>query len=595
MTNESFKRELLSASLSRMEFRAREQDGPYPAGLANAIAAMDGWLYGGDPKAALSFEEDFAFMREALNSDYYERVFEKYILNSAHSGKIILLPSKTLAQERLREEAERLDADRMKLTDAQMQEKRAALERLEAWQNTPDSKEELEKLPSLTLDDLSPTPQKYDYTVGEAEGTPLIYIPAASKGICYADMLFDTSDLDGEDIFHAALLCDLLKNVKTGKTSAVDLQTRIKNDLGSLYFSVMGFETDGELKTYIRAHMSFLESNRESALAIMEEITSLSDFLSEGKVITNFLKQTRSAAKESIITSGHSVAMSRIGAYTSAEAAVSEYTDGLEFYLRIKELTDKLDEKLPALLERLDALKKKIFRKERLTVLYTGKKDEYLEERLVSLFATGGVCPEASAIKPFGVRREGISIPSQVAYAGLGGNMKSATGDPRGHGSFAVARSILSLDYLWSKIRVQGGAYGCGLTHRITGLVAFYSYRDPSPARSVQVYRGAGESLRNLADSGDDITGFIIGTVGESDHLITPKLLGVLVLRDYIRGESYEDRAARRLQMINTTHEDIRAAADCIDKVCESAGICIVAGSDKLADCNDLIDNVIEI
>ena len=397
--------------------------------------------------------------------------------------------------------------------------------------------------------------------------------------------------------FKTSLLCDLLKNLKTDRSSAVDLQTAIKNHLGAIYFSVMGIEKDGYTKAFLRAHMSFLESNLDKALDIMKEITAGSDILNEGKVITNILKQTRSAAKENIISSGHSAGIGRIGAYTSAEAAINEYTDGIEFYLMIKDLVEGLEEKLPDLLASLDGIKRTIFTKERLTAVYTGKENTELAKRLTSLFESGAPMASAtSGIRPLGIRREGISIPSQVAYACMGANLRSTPeDDPRGHGSLAVVRSLLSLDYLWSKVRVQGGAYGSGLTHRITGSVAFYSYRDPSPARSIDVYRGSAEYLRDIADSKADLTGNIIGTVGDSDFLITPKLLGVLAIRDFVRKESYEDRAERRRQTINTTHEDIRAAADRIKTICEGSGICIVAGADKLAECKALIDTVIEL
>ena len=43
------------------------------------------------------------------------------------------------------------------------------------------------------------------------------------------------------------------------------------------------------------------------------------------------------------------------------------------------------------------------------------------------------------------------------------------------HGKYQVLRTIINLEYLWNKVRVQGGAYGCGCKFMNSGFSYFYS------------------------------------------------------------------------------------------------------------------------
>ena len=192
-----------------------------------------------------------------------------------------------------------------------------------------------------------------------------------------------------------------------------------------------------------------------------------------------------------------------------------------------------------------------------------------------------------SKISPLGILREGIITPSQSAYAALAENLYNLESVP--HGSWNVVRSLLSYGYLWGAVRVQGGAYGVGLLVRKGGNLGFYSYRDPSPERTLGCYRKSSDFLREFARAGEDITKFIIGAVGDASPLATPKLKGTLATMQYLRGESYEYRVKTKLQMLETNSQDLLAIADVIDKISSTNAICVVGGKDKLATCKTLL------
>ena len=65
-------------------------------------------------------------------------------------------------------------------------------------------------------------------------------------------------------------------------------------------------------------------------------------------------------------------------------------------------------------------------------------------------------------------------------------------------GALQILKVILSYDYLWQNVRVKGGAYGCMSGFSRTGEGYFVSYRDPNLERTMEVYEGIADYLRNF-------------------------------------------------------------------------------------------------
>jgi Zn-dependent M16 (insulinase) family peptidase len=91
-------------------------------------------------------------------------------------------------------------------------------------------------------------------------------------------------------------------------------------------------------------------------------------------------------------------------------------------------------------------------------------------------------------------RKLGIRLPAQVSYACTGYRLDQCGETYRG--TAQLAANILSLSCLWNSVRVQGGAYGAGMDCDRSGSLYCYSYRDPSPARSLGIYRELAAFLR---------------------------------------------------------------------------------------------------
>lgn len=585
---------LLEASLNSIEFKTRERDfGTLPSGIVFALTILETSLYGGDPKANLLYEKTFKTVREWISTDYFEKLLLSLFIENDHRAILIMTPSQTLGEENSAKEKKILDGIKASLSDSEIEAIKSADAALKAWQQKPDGEEELATLPTLTIADIDSNVRKIPERISKKDGTAVINHDIVTGGITYAELIFDAADLNEKEIFDARLLISLFGNVKTKSFKAIDFQNEIKRELGSFELSLSPVTNKGKTKVYITLSASVLDSNKKALIRLIPEALYTSDF-GDKEALRNIVRQMKLESEESFVTAGHAAGITRSAAYTSAESAITEYYSGYEAHLSIKALEKNFEERFNGTKENIKALAKKIFTRERLTVALTGASDEDFLEKLISAIENGdGVKTTESPIKPLGVRREGILIPAQASYAEMTANL-SALGESF-TGALNVASTLTSYAYLWNAVRVQGGAYGVGMLARNNGTVGFYSYRDPSPLRTIGCYREASAFLRSFAESGTDITNFIIGAVRDSSPLMTPKLMGSVQTMRYLRGISYEDECRRRSQIVSAGKEELLKVADLLDKVTEVNAICIVADKEKLDSCKEILDTVLEL
>ena len=185
-----------------------------------------------------------------------------------------------------------------------------------------------------------------------------------------------------------------------------------------------------------------------------------------------------------------------------------------------------------------------------------------------------------------------IEFPAQVSFAVSSYDMRS---DARlMNGSMAVASNIISLSKLWNEIRVQGGAYGAVMSAGRTGSLLCYTYRDPSPARSLNIYKTIPEFLSELASQdAADLDGFIISTVASTEPLLSPAAKGRAADDFYLSGFSDGDRIRFRTEMLDTSAADLAAQLDALEGMAEKSCICVVGPKAALDECEGL--HVVEL
>ena len=570
----------LRATLGRLKFRLRERDyGAFPVGVAFALSALGMWNRGVSPKEALCFEELLCRLEEYVETDYYERALSKATLSSPHRATLLMLPT---AEESEMNKRINESLSSLSLTEEQKAKILSSAAELKARQSAPDTPESIEKIPRLAVSDISSEKKTFSTEKYHIDGAQILRHEVKTSGILYTELYFSAKNLTKEELTALSLLSSLLTNLDTESYSSDELQGEIKLSLGSFSPMAIAFTkvSDGGAIPLFLVKTSTLCENREKIIELCREVL-LKTNLSSPEKIKEILTQIRSATETTVLSSGDGITGERVEGALSEAGRVNEEILGLSAYRRIKAWEKSFAADAEWLIGMLKSLSERIFTRENLTLGIAGDASPEYIERLVKVFPEGKkeALPEAKK-EPVEKRREGILLPIKVSHTGMGIN------SPRAKellGAFKVAANILSYEYLWGAVRVMGGAYGTGLVCRRHGSVMLYSYRDPSPKKTLEVFCSSGDFLREFAEENPDLTKYIIGAVGEYDVLRTPRTSAAQKTADFITGFSEEDETRVLRDILDTTPERLIEVASVLDLLKDEGSHSVVAGKETLS------------
>ena len=592
-------REEVESAMANTEFIMRERDyGTYPQGLIFGFNILESWLYGGKPEANLQVGDIFDRLREKVQQGYFEQLIREVYLENPHFCEVILEPSTTAGKERRQEEENRIQAVAENWSAEERQTYLDQAKELKVWQNSEDTPEALQSLPHLKMEDIQDMPEDLPTELRSLEGTTLLVHDIPTNGVLYVNAFFDISDCSEEELSQISFLTEVLGKLNTGKSTATQLLNRSRLYCGNINFSTTAFTEENDRSRYsakLVATFSTLPKNLPEAITLVTEILTDTDF-SDQEALRKLLQQDRGDMQQDLAMAGHSLGMRRLSAMYTAAGVVNECTDGLTYYQWMK--AQEQDWNPDQLCDTLQQKLRQIAVPQRMTLSITGGNEEDWNV-LVKAFSTGleknrgcGNLVGDSRLKPWGPRREGIVIPADISFAIRGGSIC-----PYGvewNGELSLAARIISYAYLWNVIRVQGGAYGTGLTAGTSGLVACYSYRDPQGAKSLAAYTTVGDFLKEFMASKPDLTGFIIGAISDSSRVMTPRLKGASGDSLYFSHRTYEDRCRERRRVLNSTVESLSRYAEPLAEAIDNGGIVITGGQNQIDQCEQL-DQIITV
>ena len=584
----------LRACFNRFAFRMRDNENSgYPRSLEEAVDMLDTWLYGGDPAEGLLVEDALMSIEEDMEGSLFTDLIKQYLLDDSHEQTLILYPSRTIGEEKKKKEEKHLEARMASWSEEDRNRIMAEMETMKEWQQTPDSEEALSTIPMLKISDLSKEPEKLIMEKEELDGVKILRHTIGSR-IAYMNLVFDADDVEKDDVPVLNLLGRMLGVLATSKHDRESLAMEVKEKSGRLNFSpnVISGKTPDYCNIKFMATAAFLADKATDAVELIKEILTETQF-DDRDLLREILNQMSFGAKMSVSQSGHSFAISRALANCSVSGEVNEALSGITFNKYLEDAVKKDDDGLDTILCRMKELCERIVSRDRLTLSVS----EAVSNEAVRLIVDSIPDKGAESSTKFStcerkMNREGISIPSQVGYAGMTSNLLLHGMEYSGH--MPVLANILNYTYLWSTIRVQGGAYGCGFIGRNNGETGFYTYRDPQPVHSLEVFKGAADFIRGFCSEDPDITGFILSAVSILDPLRSASEKMLASEARYFRG--LDDELYRRYyrELIDTTVKDLLDLCPVLEMIIADDNVCIVAGKDELTSEDAGLSNIIE-
>ena len=150
----------------------------------------------------------------------------------------------------------------------------------------------------------------------------------------------------------------------------------------------------------------------------------------------------------------------------------------------------------------------------------------------------------------------------------------------------------LRYDYLWTQVRVLGGAYGCMTQTSRQKDIYFVSYRDPNLERTNDVFEKVLDYIDNFNPSEDELTKFIIGAIGTLDSPLTPRVKGDTDFIYYLKGVTHDDLVKERKEVLNVTIDDIKALKPLLKEVLNQQIICTIGNETKVDSAKSLFKEV---
>ena len=586
LVRDGIDRELIEASINLLEFKLREADfGQSPKGLIYNIKCMDSWLYDASPLLGISYEKPLRNIKQALGNRYFEQLIESKFLNNSHMTLVVLKPKQGMGEMRAREIKAELAAQKQKLSQVELEQFVAMTKKLKLRQETPDTAEALATIPLLKLQDIEPKSEQLVLEEKLEEHTKVLFHPLTTNRIAYLNLYFNAATIPQELVSYAFLLAEFLGKVSTERYNYGELANVVNSSTGGIAYDVIAFTESHSAEVYypkFKIKAKALVEKLPKLCEIIAEVITKSKF-DDKKRMKELIAQLKSSLEMYLLRNAQQVVAGRVLSYFSPASRYNEQ-GLLSFYEFIVELDKNFDGKYPVIQENFAKIMPMIFNKNELVTSITLEKNDY--QTFVEAYPkiVDGLNEQKFAEQTYAFEinplNEGLMTSSKIQYVAKGANFNRL--GFKFTGSLRVLETILRYDYMWNRIRVQGGAYGAFTQFRRTGNMVFGSYRDPNLTETIDVYDETAAYMRNFTVDEREMTKYIIGTMSSLDTPLTAQMKGEVAAECYIRHITQADIQGERNQVLTTGQQDIRDLAALIDACMKENYLCVLGGEEKI-------------
>ena len=591
-------KEALLAGINSSEFKFREADfGQFPKGLLFGLNCLDSWLFD-DMKPFIHLEclGTFAKLRKAVDTDYFEKLIQEYLLDNTHGSSVTVKPKRGLGNEREEALAKELSDYKASLSDEEIKKLIEDTEHLKKYQEEPSSDEDLRKLPMLTRADMKKNAMPFSNIEDELLDVKVVRHDIESNGIDYISFLFDAGDFAQSELGYLGFFTNALGLVSTERYSYTDLANATNIYTGGISTGTASHPDIKDRNNFVfkfEVKLKVLEKNLDKALELMEQMLLSSDF-TDTKRLGELVAQIKARLQANLSSSGHLVAAMRSMSSFSRYALYQDELKGIAFYRSICRIEKELSESPKNVSDKLAAIAKKLFARNRMLISFTGNNEAYCNakpslEKVIAGFDKMSAVGNQAEVH-FNTAKEAFIDASQIQYVAKTGDFICEGYEYTG--ALRLLRIILSYDYLWINVRVKGGAYGCMNTFLRSGESYFVSYRDPNLSDTLDVYDRIPEYIKSFSPDERDMTKYIIGTFSALDTPMNPEAKGSRSLSAYLEGITYEQIQKERNEILNAQPEDIRRLADLVEAVLKKDSICVIGNENMIKESAGLFENV---
>jgi Zn-dependent M16 (insulinase) family peptidase len=565
LVNDGVDQTQVDAAIHHLEFEKRERSNAgFPYSLKVLFTALAPYYYGGDPYDALNFDADLARLeRDRKAGRFFENLIQVELLDNTHRALLTVVPDTALEERKRHKELERLAKIEASLTEADKARIVAEALRLKHEQ---DAKQDLSTLPTLELTDI---PMKFedvssrDAKLGSAH---VEFFPLPTNGVTYIDIRSDFSALTPDEKDLLPLFGRVLTQAGAAGQDYVDIAKRIASYTGGVGAAAQ-VQPLAAREDYLQSFMVSGKALDRNAKPFIDLLTDLAVHLEiETGRLKEIIAETATRLESSLANLGFQFAILLAQSKLNSEGAMNDRLQGIGMLHVMRNLA-KLDESgLRDLVSRLDAIRKKLFRSDSITMVVTSEESMvetlkgYLADFVAALPVAAGDNGAPVKPPPLDPVREARTAPMPVAF-----NVRTFKTVRYQHADAPVLLVLANYvrdTFLHKELREKGGAYGA-YAQANTGGGNFYfgSFRDPNIIRTYDTYDRA---VRWVIDSDIDpeaLKEAILGACGDVDPLESPDIKGRREAINRLTGFTRAEREKFKQRLLSATAADLQRVA----------------------------------
>ncbi|MFO7850540.1 MAG: insulinase family protein [Spirochaetia bacterium] len=581
LADEGIPEQLARGALNRVEFRNREIKGGAPFGLRLMGKALRGWLHGEDPETSLEFTRHMEELKRRYEEEpgYFERYIRRLFVENPHRSTVTVEPKKSYLDDLEKSIAEAVAEHPYTGTEKGGKQILKDFESFKEFQSTPDSPEDIERIPVLSKEDLPEDISTIETEREEVDSIPLFSHKLYTNGIAYVDIAFNLKGLSEEELKLMPLLGRMITSSGVPGMSYDEVARRLALSTGGLYHTIEASPLVGrpdEVFVLFLFRLKSLAERIDEALELARTIIS-SASVDDRARLQEVLFEYRNDMRSAVIPSGHSFAALRAGSHLRSVVGIEDEWRGIGQLEFLSQIGESGGPTLDELADKLKMLRDKIISRERMLLNITAGEEDFAHVRSSVENVTGGITggdefsgagsvSTATTILPPGpslespVSWESLIVPAAVGYSAL--VFPAATYGEDAHPMQVLLGHLLKTDYLWERIRMQGGAYGTfAAVNALEGIFTLISYRDPDAGRSLGVFEEAFRDFSEGEPDAKELEKAVIAVVGKDARPKSPGEKSIIGLRRSLYGITDESRRDKRLRMLRAVPRDISAQA----------------------------------